>query len=175
MHMLLATDGHLNGKATTELVLRLLKPGDTVTVLTVIDHPGDVLRSFAGAAGLKELEDTSAAALGFGSGSATVERLEQEAYVKSTRFGPLDQYFESTAAARQESLLVDLRAAGVEATAIWRSTERRTAKTILETATQIGANILVIGSHGGGRFEGMLGSTVTKLVRLAKIPVLLVR
>ena len=34
---------------------------------------------------------------------------------------------------------------------------------------------IVIGSHGHGRFEGMLGSTGTKLVRLASASVLVLR
>ena len=50
-----------------------------------------------------------------------------------------------------------------------------TPRPILDVAADEDAGILVIGSHGGGKFEGLLGSTVTKLIRQASIPVMLVR
>jgi hypothetical protein len=34
---------------------------------------------------------------------------------------------------------------------------------------------LIFGSHGRGRFEGPLGSTVTKLMRRAPMPVLVIQ
>ncbi|MGZ8784831.1 MAG: universal stress protein [Acidimicrobiia bacterium] len=40
---------------------------------------------------------------------------------------------------------------------------------------EIDADVLVIGTHGRGRFEGLLGSTGTKLARLAPCTVILVR
>ncbi len=49
------------------------------------------------------------------------------------------------------------------------------AGTILELVAEIDADVLVIGTHGRGRFEGLLGSTGTKLARLAPCAVMLVR
>jgi nucleotide-binding universal stress UspA family protein len=46
---------------------------------------------------------------------------------------------------------------------------------IMEAAQEIGADVIVIGSHGGGAFQGLLGSTGSKLVRRAKRPVLVLR
>ncbi len=48
-------------------------------------------------------------------------------------------------------------------------------KTILEEADRLDAGVIVIGSHGEGRFEGMLGSTGTKVARRATRPILIVR
>lgn len=46
---------------------------------------------------------------------------------------------------------------------------------IMEVAQQIKADVIVIGSHGHGGFQGLLGSTGSKLVRRAKRPVLVLR
>jgi nucleotide-binding universal stress UspA family protein len=46
---------------------------------------------------------------------------------------------------------------------------------IMEVAQEIEADVIVIGSHGGGAFHGLLGSTGSKLVRRARRPVLVLR
>ena len=59
--------------------------------------------------------------------------------------------------------------------AAWAATENQTARTILGLASDYRADILVIGAHGQGRFEGPLGSTVTKIVRRAPMHVVIVK
>lgn len=46
---------------------------------------------------------------------------------------------------------------------------------ILQLRKELDADVIVIGSHGHGAFAGMLGSTGAKLVRRAKVPVLVIR
>ncbi|MFV1969398.1 MAG: universal stress protein [Acidimicrobiia bacterium] len=46
---------------------------------------------------------------------------------------------------------------------------------IMDMAAEIDADVIVIGSHGHGAFQGLLGSTGAKLVRRAKRPVLVLR
>ena len=46
---------------------------------------------------------------------------------------------------------------------------------IMAVAAEMGADAIVIGSHGHGAFQGLLGSTGAKLVRRAKRPVLVLR
>jgi nucleotide-binding universal stress UspA family protein len=48
-------------------------------------------------------------------------------------------------------------------------------ETILEHVDALGADVLVIGSHGQGAFSGLLGSVGTKLVRGSPKPVLLLK
>ncbi|MFQ5554241.1 MAG: universal stress protein [Acidimicrobiia bacterium] len=62
-----------------------------------------------------------------------------------------------------------------DAKAQWRPTEGHTARTILEVAEDGRCDIIVIGSHGQGRFEGLLGSTGTKTIRHASADVLVIR
>lgn len=46
---------------------------------------------------------------------------------------------------------------------------------ILDLVTNLGVDVLVVGSHGRHAFQGLLGSTGAKLVRRSKIPVLVLR
>jgi nucleotide-binding universal stress UspA family protein len=46
---------------------------------------------------------------------------------------------------------------------------------IMAMATDLGADVIVIGSHGHGAFQGLLGSTGAKLVRRSPVPVLVIR
>ena len=49
------------------------------------------------------------------------------------------------------------------------------ASDIINLTDEIGADVIVIGSHGHGAFQGLLGSTGAKLVRRSTVPVLVVR
>ncbi len=46
---------------------------------------------------------------------------------------------------------------------------------IMALRKELGADVIVIGSHGHGAFQGLLGSTGAKLVRRAAVPVLVIR
>jgi nucleotide-binding universal stress UspA family protein len=179
MKILVATDGHLDPAATSDLVGRLHTEGDTVVVLTVIDHPGEVLRNFADLGTWKDtdqiLGEAGPGATGFGSGGVAASRMSKPDRSMKGQPLTLDTYFIETATRLQASLLGQLEGAGLAVEGKWAPTERRTARTILDVVADENAGILVIGSHGGGRFEGLLGSTVTKLIRQASIPVVLVR
>jgi nucleotide-binding universal stress UspA family protein len=54
--------------------------------------------------------------------------------------------------------------------------DRPAAEGIVEAAQEIGAELIVIGSHGrGGMARLLLGSVASKVITLAKVPVLVVR
>ena len=74
---------------------------------------------------------------------------------------------------RCDPVVAALEMAGVEATA--KVVEGQAARGILDTAADLDVDVIVVGSHGLGFFEGLLGSTGTKVTRMAKIPVLLLR
>lgn len=48
-------------------------------------------------------------------------------------------------------------------------------ESIIAVAADLGADVVVVGSHGHGAFQGLLGSTGAKLVRRAHLPVVVVR
>lgn len=48
-------------------------------------------------------------------------------------------------------------------------------ETVMRLARDISADVIVVGSHGHGAFQGLLGSTGAKLVRRSPVPVLVIR
>ncbi len=84
-------------------------------------------------------------------------------------------YFDTVAAKTCRPLVDALAAKGIDAEFLYAPTDHQTARTILAEVEVKKADVLVIGSHGEGMFEGPLGSTVTKLVRRAPISVVVVR
>ena len=46
---------------------------------------------------------------------------------------------------------------------------------IIAAATELKADVVCVGSHGRGVFEGFLGATSTKLARRCPTPVLIIR
>ncbi len=185
MHILVATDGHLDSEKATSMVARLHEPDDTVTVLTALDHPRQFLGDYATFTGVDEVakiaHEAGPGMTGIASGAKAAEMLAGVGATKSGGGGGrstvshLNEYFTTTAQRRLQDLVGRLESAGIEATASWSATENQTAKTILEVANREGADVIVIGSHGQGRFEGVLGSTVTKVLRRAEVPVVVVR
>ncbi len=177
MHILVATDGHLDAVKATGLIARLHQSGDAVTLLTAVDHPREFLGDYASFTGVDEVakiaHEAGPGVIGMASGAKAAERLTASS--TSTPPHPLNEYFTTTAQRRLKDLLQRLDDRGIEATAAWSPTENQTARTILEYAERENADLLIIGSHGRGRFEGPLGSTVTKLMRRAPIPVLVVK
>lgn len=187
MHILVATDGHLDAEKATGLISRLYEPDDTVTLLTAVDHPRQPPADGASLTGVDEVamiaHEAGAGVIGMASGAKAAERLVAvskhktggQATTRTTPPQAVNEYFTTTAQRRLNDLLQRLEDRGIEATAAWSPTENQTARTILEYAERENVDLLIIGSHGRGRFEGPLGSTVTKLMRRAAIPVLVVR
>jgi nucleotide-binding universal stress UspA family protein len=85
----------------------------------------------------------------------------------------IQQYLDSKRDQICEPLVTALRETGVAATS--RVIEGQADRGILATAQELDADLIVIGAHGSGFFEGLLGSTGSKVTRLAKRPVLLLR
>jgi nucleotide-binding universal stress UspA family protein len=76
-----------------------------------------------------------------------------------------------------DSLVEELKAAGVEADgAVRPSTGGSPAGPILEQAREVGAGLVVVGSHGHSSLGGLLlGSVANKIIQLSTCPVLVVR
>ncbi len=177
VHIFIATDGSLNTEKTVELLNRLYEPDDMVTIFTAIEFPRSFLRDYAassGAADIGAIADAAGSQLASGSKAAE--------HLMATPERPADprqkethSYFEAVAEKRCGPLKSALGDRGIAASVLWATTENQTARTIIADADLKKADILVLGSHGHGSFEGPLGSTVTKLVRRSKKPVLLIR
>jgi len=174
MHILVATDGVLDSKEAADAVARWYTDGDSVTVMSVMNIPTE----FLGRLGDSGVEEAAHIALeaGQGIGDRAAEQLakpskSQEPAVDS----PVLKALAKTASDRTKPVVTELAKHGIEAKSSWASSENRTASSILAAIKMNNTELLVMGSHGKGRWEGLLGSTGTKLVRLAPCAVLVLR
>lgn len=176
MHILVATDGTLDPATAADAVERWVNEGDKVTVFTAMNVPVDFLKSL-GDSGVREAATIAhEAGQGFTSGDRVAQRLarrtptpgmpEQSSVVKA---------LELNARERTGAIIDALAARSISAEAFWVTTDSRPARAIVATARQKDTDLLIIGSHGHGRFEGRLGSTGTKVVRLSPASVLILR
>jgi len=174
MHILVATDGVLSAELAADSVARFYSEGDTVEVFTAVNVPVEFLRGL----GDSGIESASQIALeaAQGLGDRAAEQLakpsgHQELHGDS----PVLKALAATARGRTRPVVTALAAKGVPAEGSWATSENRTARTVLARVKSHNVGLLVIGSHGHGRFEGLLGSTGTKLVRLSPAPVLVIK
>lgn len=177
MHILVATDGTLDAEQAAEAVSRWYTEGDKVTVFTAVNVPTDFLRNL-GSSGVKDAAQIAREAgqtLMAGDRAAQQMADKVPAPARPKQDSPVLGALNSTAESRTEGLVKALADKGIEARHTWRSSDYHTAKTIIETVRELDAGLLIVGSHGHGRFEGLLGSTSTKLVRHAPTAVLVLR
>ncbi len=180
MHIFIATDGTLDPQSVADTVCRMYEDGDEVTVFTAINLPRDTLRDFGTAAGVQEVvlvaDAVGPGMLGFASGAKAAERLApHERPATDEGVERVAQYFSAAARRRLGDIEAALAERGVKPKTAWSHTDNQTARTILDAAKAAGADLLVIGSHGRGGYEGALGSTGTKLVRRAPMNVTVIR
>ena len=168
MHVLVATEGHLDPDAVAKFVAPLTADGGEATVLTVIEVPramlADLRSHFNDALPPKLLR-------------TDVETVTTTEPLDPPRSWPgddaiIDQYLAGKKDEICRPLVEALAGAGINAKSLL--VEGKAAQGILETAENLNVDVIVIGSHGAGFFEGLLGSTGTKVIRLAKRPVLLI-
>ena len=170
MHVLVATDGELDPAAASEFVTRLAGDDGHVTVMTVVEVP----RAF-----LQEMRSQWGASAHTGV-IADDEYVETPAVIQDAPFGwpgddaLIERYLRDKRDERCRPVAMLLREAGIptECTVL---DDENVSGTILDHAEDIDADVIVVGSHGQGVFQGLLGSTSTKIVRRSPKPVLLIR
>ena len=169
MHVLVATDGTLDIATTSKFATSLAGPSGRVTVLTVVEVP----RAF-----LKDMRIQWGAPGGSGV-LADDEYVETPAVPQQApRSWPGDdaliaRYLEDKREMYATPLVRALTEEGVAAEGLVVESEN-VAGTILDQIETLGPDVIVIGSHGQGLFQGLIGSTGTKVVRRASKPVLLI-
>ena len=170
MHVLVATDGAIESTAAAEFAARLAGTDGRVTVLTVVEIPRTLLNDMRAAWGVASegnvvadytFVETPALGqkipLGWPGDDALIERYLNDKLKQNTR-----------------PVVAELQARGLVADTLVVESENAAA-TIIEQIETLGADVVVIGSHGQGVFEGLLGSTGTKIVRRSPRPVVLIR
>ncbi len=177
MKILVATDGVLDTERAADAVARWHQEGDEVTVFTAMNVPTEFLRGLgqSGVTGAAEIALEAGQTLGAGDRAAERLAASMPGPPRAKSDSPVLHAMASTALSRTRPVVNALKEKGIKATATWRTTESKTANTILAKVKDFDADLLIIGSHGRGQFEGLLGSTGTKLVRLAPASVLVIR
>lgn len=176
MDILIATDGSLDPEAAAGAVQRLHEDGDSVTLVTMLEFPREFLESYGKVTGVEQVvaiaNEVGPGMLNFASGAKAAERMasgQQRPRV------PAIEYFDAKAGRVLDPLHDALKARGIVSKKTWHKTEGKTASDILRAAESLGADLLIIGSHGHGRFEGLLGATGTKIVRRAEMDVFVLK
>jgi nucleotide-binding universal stress UspA family protein len=168
VHVLIATDGKLAVEEVARFVAPLAGDGGDVTVLTVVEIPHSFLaemRSQYGEQGPPEVVgDNEYIAVSHGG---------TEPFGWPGDVAMIERYKEDKRVQRCTPLVEALNGVGVAATGKVVESEQ-TARAILDGIEACEADLVVIGSHGQGLFEGLLGSTGTKIARQAGCAVLLV-
>jgi len=170
MHVMIATDGSLDASKTAALASKLATDDGKVTVFTVVEVPRGLLDEMRAASG--DAADKKAKEL-------TVEyRTTQAADSPPSHWAGddaiLSSYVRNKVSSRTSDLVSELEAAGVNYTVVGEEGESA-ARSVLAAAKSRDVDVLCIGTHGLGRFEGLLGSLSTKMARLAPCTVVLVR
>jgi nucleotide-binding universal stress UspA family protein len=168
MHVLVATDGQLDSAAVAKFSAPLAGPDGTVTVLTVIEVPRAMLQELQ-----SHFSDQEPPQLHMVDTETVATDAPQNPRSWPGDDAIINQYLDNKRDQICTPLVAALEEAGVTATS--RVVEGQADRGILDTARELEADVIVIGAHGSGFFEGLLGSTGAKVTRLAKRPVLLLR
>lgn len=169
MHVLVATDGTLEPEVTTRFATALAGSDGSITVLTVVEINRNLLRDLRGLFGERTVDASHQDAEYVG-----VQHLDSP--VGADWPGDdemLARYLNDQKEMRTGPLMAALEAAG--ATARVEVKEGDAAPTIVAAAADLDADVVCVGSHGRGLFDGFLGSTSTKLARRSPVPVLIIR
>lgn len=169
MHIVVATDGSLDPAKTTALVAPHAE-GSTVTVLTVVEIPRRLLADLREVYGERTgpIVDSDGEYVGAAPGQprVTFDFPGEDAII--------EQYLGNQLTERTGPLVEAIKAAGMDAKVEILDGENG-AKLILDYLRTRKADLVVLGAKGRGLFEGMIGSTGTKVARHAPCSVLLIR
>jgi nucleotide-binding universal stress UspA family protein len=170
MHVLVATDGSLDPEKAADFAARLAGPDGSTTVATIVRVPRMLLSDLR-----KDYGEMSGVAVGSDSeyvGSPSVDTGTPRGWPGDDAM--IDQYLGDKRIDRCRPVVTTIRDAGGTAESVVREGED-SANDIIALAKEIGADTIVIGSHGGHAFQGLLGSTGSKIVRRAECAVLVIR
>jgi len=170
MHVLVATDGTLDLEKAALFATSLAGSDGTTTVATIVRIPRrlvEELRNQWGGHGSTKV-DADAEYVGTPPATTSVPKSwpGDDAVI--------DQYLGNKRMEISRPVVETIRALGGTAEAVVREGDD-IEDAIMALRKELDADVIVIGSHGHGAFQGLLGSTGAKLVRRAHVPVLVIR
>ncbi len=169
MHVMVATDGKVNVQKAADIAAKLASGNGKVTVFTVVEIPRQMLNDMRSAA-----TKASQEAPNLDPEYRRAQAPDQPASHWAGDDAVVASYVKRCVTERTGELIAALDAAGVKHQVVGEEGENA-ARSVLEAAKNLEVDVLCIGTHGLGRFEGLLGSLSTKVARLAPCSVLLIR
>jgi len=170
MHVLIATDGSLDPVRAADFGSALAGPDGSVTVLTMVEINRNLLRDLRGLFGERLVDATRQDAEYVGLQPNTGAAVGADWPGDDEM---LSRYLEDQKVLRTNDLVEALQAAGVSPEVLVR--EGDAAAGIVTAVSDLKADVVCVGSHGKGLFDGLLGATSTKLARRCPAPVLIIR
>jgi nucleotide-binding universal stress UspA family protein len=169
MHIVVATDGTLDPQTTAQFVAPHAE-GSAVTVLTAVEIPRRLLAELRSVYGehTSPVVDSDAEYVGISPQQPSVDF----DFPGDDRI--INLYLANQLEERTEPMVTALREAGMNVEVEILEGENG-AKLILDYLRAEKADLVVMGTKGRGLFEGMIGSTGTKIVRHAPCSALLIR
>ena len=171
MHVMIATDGTLDPAKTTAIATRLAGDDGKITLFTVVIVPRGLLNDMRDAAG-------------DGAADRAYDKISVENRTKQAGDRPvghwigddavMGRFVKNRIAQATRDLADALTDAGANFEVLGCEGED-VAKQVLKCANENNVEVLLIGTHGMGRFDGLLGSSSTKIARRAACSVVLVR
>jgi nucleotide-binding universal stress UspA family protein len=170
VRVLVASDGGLSAERAAEFAARLAGPEGSVRVVTAVEVPRSVLDSLRAA--YEEYERTEPIDTDAEYVSASAPRERTSGWPGDDLF--INRYVQDQTETRLAGIRQELERRGVIPETVGIESEDPTTA-VLDQLQACDAEVLVVGSHGRGRFDGLLGSVGTKLVRRSPVPVLVCR
>ncbi len=171
MRVLVASDGNLAPERAAQFAARLANSDGSVRVVTAIEVPRSLLDSLRAA--YEDFEratpvdaDAEYVSVGAVPGRVKPSWPGDDAFI--------DRYVKDQTQLRLGPLAGALQRLGLSPETVGVESEDPS-RAVLDQVVAFEADVLVIGSHGQGRFEGLMGSIGTKLVRRSPVPVLVCR
>ena len=170
MHVLVATDGKIDIDAAAKFAYAISGSEGSTTVVTIVPIPRHLVSELREQWGETPSATTDVDAEYVGAPGATREISQSFPGDDAV----IDQYLGNKRVELCKPVVEAIRSLGGTAKSNVRE-GHEIAAGIMEVAAQEDADVIVMGSHGGGSFQGLLGSTGSKLVRRAKRPCLVLR
>ncbi len=171
MHVMVATDGKLDPLASAEVASRLAGSDGSVTVMTVVEVPRTLLTAIRNVYGEDDAPQPIDQSIET-SGHTTPRPHLSLSWPGDDAI--INRYVSDQLTSRTEALLAALADRGIEPSLIALESEKPVDE-ILGYALANRVDVICIGTHGEGMFDGLLGSTSTKIARKAHCAVMLIR
>lgn len=170
MHVLVATDGSIDIDKAAYFAVALAGADGSTTVTTVVQVPRRLVSELKAQYGDQPpvSVETDAEYVGAPKSGAMLEKgwPGDDAVI--------DRYLGDKRVEICRPVVEAIRLRGGEASSTVHEADD-VEEALIALTGEIAADVILVGSHGHGAFQGLLGSTGAKLVRRSPVPVLVVR